>query len=152
MTSSKIEQKGNQPIFTLGYEGRDAEEVLDRLAAERIKLLIDVRYRPQSRKRGLSKNALTQGCDERGISYLHERDLGTPPEILKEHRETGFYDWDAYLSFLRSKEETLESVSEMAASSRACLLCYEADASECHRRFVAEEIKNRTGISVIHLD
>jgi uncharacterized protein (DUF488 family) len=151
MKLSKIKKNGTKPLFTLGYEGRDAEEVLERLVTEGIELLIDVRYRPQSRKKGLSKNALIKECTKRGISYIHERDLGTPPEILKEHRETGFYDWDAYLEFLKSKENTLDTVSAMAAASKACLLCYEADAGECHRRFVAEEFTNRTGAEVIHL-
>ena len=43
-----------------------------------VKLLVDVRAVASSRRPGFSKNQLAAGLDERGISYLHLRGLGTP--------------------------------------------------------------------------
>ena len=69
-------------LFTLGYEGQTADEVFHRLEAAGVRILMDVRYRPQSRKSGLSKSNLAQTCAERGMIYVHDRDLGTPPEMM----------------------------------------------------------------------
>ena len=43
--------------------------------------LIDVRYRPQSRRAGMSKTRLGELLGDHGIAYEHRRALGTPPDI-----------------------------------------------------------------------
>lgn len=140
-----------EAILTLGYEGRSAEEVVSSLKQAGVEMLLDVRYRPASRKAGLSKTPLSEALAERGIGYHHNRALGTPPEILKKERETGEYDWEAYQAFLDEQDEALEEAAEIIRESRTCLLCYEADAQECHRRFVADKLSALTGSDVKHL-
>ena len=54
--------------------------MLDELENAGVKLLVDVRAVTSSRRLGFSKNQLAAGLDERGISYLHLRALGTPKE------------------------------------------------------------------------
>ncbi|ORA01321.1 DUF488 domain-containing protein, partial [Mycobacterium arosiense] len=54
--------------------------VLDELQQAGVKLLVDVRAIASSRRPGFSKTQLAAGLDERGISYLHLRGLGTPKE------------------------------------------------------------------------
>ena len=34
---------------------------------------------------------------------------------------------------------------------RVCLLCFEADASKCHRRFVASALASRLGAEIVNL-
>ena len=65
-------------LFTIGYEQTPAKAVLDELEQAGVKLLVDVRAVAASRRPGFSKNQLAAGLDERGISYLHLRGLGTP--------------------------------------------------------------------------
>jgi len=65
-------------LFTIGYEGKTVEELLDQLNASGVKLLIDVRAVAASRRPGFSKTALAGALRERGIDYLHLRPLGTP--------------------------------------------------------------------------
>lgn len=139
------------PVHTIGYEGRSAEEVFEILEANDVEALLDVRIYPNSRKPGLSKSALAEACEARGMTYLHDKKLGTPKELMEKEKETGEYDWDAYVEFLDQQDESLSAASELAGSERTCLLCYEADASECHRRFVADRISDRTGTEVVHL-
>ena len=67
-------------LFTIGYEQTPAKSVLDELEAAGVKLLVDVRAVASSRRPGFSKNQLAAGLDERGISYLHLRGLGTPKD------------------------------------------------------------------------
>lgn len=138
-------------IYTIGYEGKSVEEVMEQLTEAGIELLVDVRWRPNSRKRGLSKTPLSQQCDEHGIAYLHDRQLGTPPEILDEYKQTGFYDWDAYEDFLDEQVESLSALTEQAGAKRACLLCYEADAGECHRRFVADRVATALEVDIVNI-
>lgn len=65
----------------------------------------DVRWRPLSRRRGLSKTALSDALDLVGISYHHDRRLGTPPELLRQLRTEGAYDWEAYADHLDGQHE-----------------------------------------------
>lgn len=143
--------KSASAIFTIGYEGRSPDDLFRSLVAAGVTMLIDSRWRPQSRKAGFSKSALQRECARRGIEYRHERDLGTPPEIMRHFRETGDYDWDAYQEFLRTKATTVDSVAGVARRASICLLCYELDAAQCHRRFVAQELASRLKGTVRHL-
>lgn len=139
-------------VYTIGYEGRDVDQVLAILEEAGVKLLVDCRIIPCARNRpGLSKNKFSELLFERKINYVHEKDLGTPREIMKTFKDTGFYDWDAYNVFLRSQTPTLYRVSEIAKNERVCFMCFEADASICHRRFVAKEISSLTGQGIINL-
>ena len=141
-------------LFTIGYEGRSASDVLARLKAADVRVLIDVRYRPNSRKPGLAKTGLARACEELGITYVHDRDLGTPPEMLDHVLSGAHYDdrtFAEYRRFLSTKEPSLEAASARVQEGPACLLCFEADASNCHRAVVAEVLAQRTGATVCHL-
>src|ERR1700728_1927940 len=141
-------------LLTIGYEGCTIDDVLAELKAAGVKLLVDVRAVPQSRKPGFSKRQLAAGLDASGIAYVHLQALGTSkpgrdavraghPErmepIFREHMTS--HDAQAALS----------QAKQLARERRACLLCFERDHSTCHRRFVAEMIAAETGQTVIHL-
>ena len=78
-------------LFTIGYEQTPARAVLDELEHAGVKLLVDVRAVAASRRPGFSKNQLAAGLDERGISYLHLRGLGTPKDG-REAARSGKFD------------------------------------------------------------
>src|SRR5437667_1748398 len=78
-------------LFTIGYEQTRAKAVLDELENAGVKLLVDVRAVAASRRPGFSKNQLAAGLDERGISYLHLRGLGTPKDG-REAARSGKFD------------------------------------------------------------
>ena len=67
-------------LFTIGYEQTPPKAVLDELQKAGVKLLVDVRAVVSSRRPGFSKNQLAAALDERGISYIHMKGLGTPKE------------------------------------------------------------------------
>ena len=67
-------------LFTVGYEAATLPDVIGRLRAAGVQLLIDVRAVAASRRPGFSKTALSAGLAETGIDYLHLRALGTPSE------------------------------------------------------------------------
>lgn len=70
-------------LYTVGYEGRSVDDLLETLIAAKVTRLVDVRELPLSRRRGLSKTALGDSLAAVGIEYAHVRPLGNP----KENRE-----------------------------------------------------------------
>ena len=127
-------------IFTIGYQGRSVDQFVGSLVQNSVDTIIDVRLRPNSRKVGFSKTGLAAACSRVGIGYQHDRDLGTPAEILAAFRETGEYDWDGFVTHLDSQPLALNRAIEVASDRVVCLVCYEADPLECHRRFVADRM------------
>src|SRR3954454_10145651 len=65
-------------LATIGYEQTTQPEVIARLKAAGVEVLIDVRAVAASRRAGFSKTLLAASLAEAGIDYLHLRDLGTP--------------------------------------------------------------------------
>lgn len=145
----------HKDIYTLGYEGRDADSVFATLKLAGVMTLLDVRLRPQSRKPGLSKSRLKARCAEDGITYVHDRDLGTPSDMMQRVKSGDGYNeeiHEEYRQYLLSrKTESLESARKLVLSSPTCLMCFEAEAENCHRRVVAEELARLTGLTVHHL-
>jgi len=135
-------------LFTIGYEGATLPDVIGRLQAARVQVLLDVRAIAASRRPGFSKTVLSASLAEAGIDYVHLRALGTPAPgrqaaragrtaemraIFAEHLETP----EAQLAFLHA--------GEIAGSRPTALLCYEADATTCHRAMIAERLRVHLG-------
>nr|WP_295373867.1 DUF488 domain-containing protein [uncultured Sphingosinicella sp.] len=130
-------------LFTIGYEGKTVEELLDQLAEAEVKLLIDVRAVAASRRPGFSKTALAGALRERGIDYLHLRPLGTPKAGREAARKGRIAEMRAiFAGQLETSEAELamEQAKAAAAERPSALLCFEADAGHCHRAVVAERL------------
>jgi uncharacterized protein (DUF488 family) len=142
-------------LFTIGYEQTPAKSVLDELEQAGVKLLVDVRAIASSRRPGFSKNQLAAGLDERGISYLHLRGLGTPKEG-RDAARSGQFDtlhriYAAHLKTSQAREELDELSSLVKKAGPVCILCYERDHSHCHRQWIAEIIEERDGVRINNL-
>ena len=142
-------------LFTIGYEQTPAKAVLDELEQAGVKLLVDVRAVAASRRPGFSKSQLAAGLDERGISYLHLRGLGTPKDG-REAARSGNYNllhkiYAAHLKTAQAKEELDELSALVKKAGPVCLLCYERDHTHCHRQMIAEIIEERDGVAVKNL-
>ena len=142
-------------LFTIGYEQTPAKAVLDELEQAGVKLLVDVRAVASSRRPGFSKSQLAAGLDERGIGYVHLRGLGTPKEGRLAAR-AGQYDilqkiYARHLKTAQAREELDELSSLVTKSGPVCILCYERDHQHCHRRWIAEIIEDRDGVTVDNL-
>ena len=104
---------------------------------------------------GFSKNQLAAGLDERGISYLHLRGLGTPKNGRNAAR-SGKFDalhkiYAAHLKTPQAKEELDELSALVKKSGPVCILCYERDHAHCHRQWIAEIIEDRDGVKIENL-
>ena len=145
----------SKKIFTIGYEQTPAKSVLDELERVGVKLLVDVRAVASSRRPGFSKSQLAAGLDERGISYVHLRGLGTPKEGRLAAR-SGQYEtlkkiYTKHLKTAQAREELDELSALVKKSGPVCILCYERDHQHCHRRWIAEIIEERDGVRIDNL-
>lgn len=142
-------------LFTSGYEGVGLDDFINQLKENNVQILIDIREKPLSRKKGFSKKPLTEALSLENINYLHLRDLGSPSELRKKLRKDKDYSYffDKFSSHLSSKKETLTRVLEVIQDSIACLLCYEKNHEECHRKLVVQELiqMNNDELQVKHL-
>jgi uncharacterized protein (DUF488 family) len=139
-------------LFTIGYEQTPAQSVLDELERAGVKLLVDVRAVASSRRPGFSKTQLAAGLDERGISYLHLRGLGTPKDGRIAAR-SGQFDTlhKIYAKHLKTPQarEELDELSALVKKSGP--VCSERDHAHCHRRWIAEIIEDRDSVKIENL-
>jgi uncharacterized protein (DUF488 family) len=142
-------------IWTIGYERLLPAELVAELAAARIERLIDVRYRPQSRRPGMSKTRLGELLADHGIVYESRKTLGTPPDIRWLFK-AGKHEEGAPL-FREHVERTAgheldELAEELDRGPRTALLCLEADPEVCHRRVITDALRaRRPALKVVDL-
>lgn len=141
-------------IATIGYEGASLGAFIAALQAARIDTLIDVREVALSRKKGFSKTQLAETLDAHGIRYVHLRGLGDPKDG-RDAARAGDYArfrkvFGAHMRTARAQEE-LAMAASIVGAARACLMCYEADDTHCHRRIVAAALSAATGLAVTAL-
>ena len=139
-------------IYTIGYEGASIEDFVATLELMKVDLLLDVRELPISRRRGFAKRALSQALAEAGISYRHEKRLGSPKPIrdrLKKDRNYEIFFRD-YGQHLREQSPLVEGLAQELTGTVA-LMCFERDHNECHRKAVADALAALTDTKPTHL-
>jgi len=138
-------------ICTIGYERRSLAEFLELLRGAPVDRLIDTRHRAGSRKKGFAKSALQDALRGIGVRYEHRRELGTPPHLMEVMRTDGAYSLTAYEEFFEERPSLLTDLTEVVASARTVLLCYELDPGVCHRSVLARRVAQEAGLKILHL-
>ena len=155
MTEAKSAAQPTIRVFTIGFAKKNAREFFSALHAAGVRRVVDIRLNNVSQLAGFTKRAdlayfLSAIC---GIAYVHRPDLAPTKEILDAYKKKQI-DWSEYerrfLGLLRERHaESLVSPDEMDG---ACLLCSEPAAKKCHRRLVAEYLREKWGnVEVCHL-
>ena len=142
-------------IWTIGYEKLLPGELVAELSAAGVERVIDVRYRPQSRRPGMSKTRLGERLGDARIAYEHRRGLGTPAD-MRWLFHAGRVDEAAAAYREHVERESPEALAELAAEleagPRTALLCLEADPAGCHRRVITDALGERVaGLEVVDL-
>jgi uncharacterized protein (DUF488 family) len=141
-------------LYSIGYGNLPLETVLERLRANDITYLIDVRARPRSRFRPeFNDNSLRPIARDYGITYVHMGpELGGRPDDPALLTDTGHvnYDATAQTPLFRAGMERLESIR--AQELTAALMCSEGRPELCHRsRLIGVELAKRN-IPILHFD
>ncbi|MFC0134564.1 hypothetical protein CR105_25070 [Massilia eurypsychrophila] len=141
-------------IFTIGFTRTSAEDFLTRLKQSKAQRLVDVRLNNVSQLAGFAKRDdlryfARQLC---GIGYQHEVELAPTAPMLADYR-AGHAAWDSYAtSFLQLMAQRRIEQIDRDELAGACLLCSEDEPHHCHRRLVAEYLRDKWGdVDIVHL-
>lgn len=141
-------------LYTLGYEGFDIGAFVARAKTAGVATIVDVRELPLSRKKGFSKSSFREALAAAGIAYFHVPALGCPRDIRDRYKQDG--DWAAYskafLAYIATQDATLRELVKLSKATAACLVCFEADYTMCHRTYVARAARKLGGLHVMHLN
>jgi uncharacterized protein (DUF488 family) len=131
-------------ICTIGFAGKTAEEFFRLLTQAGVRKVIDVRENRGGQLSGYAKYPDISFFLERvaGIAYTHQPSLAPSPEIRKKYRAGK--DWPIYeASFLELMRERgiPETLPADDFKGVVALLCSEALPEKCHRRLVADLLR-----------
>lgn len=142
---------------TIGYEGTSVETYINKLIQNDIRVLVDVRKNPISRKYGFSKSTLSSLLERLGIEYVHIPALGIESSERQELNSQRDYDllFDRYeKDVLIREKEALQSLYQLFHDKkRIAITCFEKDHCQCHRSRVAnciQQLSDNT-IDILHL-
>ena len=141
---ARPKKRRKQAFFTIGYEGQSVESYLNRLLDNDIRLLVDVRKNPISRKYGFSKGALSSLCESFGIAYLHIPTLGIPGELRRnldtqDDYEQLFKHYEQEV--LPQNTESIQQLTRLVTEyKRIAITCFERAHVQCHRDRVAKAV------------
>jgi hypothetical protein len=127
-----LNERRKSMLKTIGYQQfRTNRDLMERLKAEGITHLVDVRSKPWSRKKGFGKKDLMEAARAAGIAYTWRGDtLGGLAAIT---------------------ENAIKQLFEFQKTRAACIMCMEADPDKCHRNYEIGARIRRYGVIPNHL-
>jgi uncharacterized protein (DUF488 family) len=141
-------------LFTIGFTKKSAESFFTALKRSHVRRLVDVRLNNVSQLAGFTKkNDLRYFTREIcGIEYLHLPQLAPIQEMLDEYKKRKGAWSDYERKFLDLMVERRVEQTDKALLDGACLLCSEERPAYCHRRLVAEYLRDKwTDLEIVHL-
>ena len=130
---------------TIGYEGLSIDAYLTKLIVNDVRMLIDVRKNPFSRKYGFSKTVLSKLLSDCSIKYKHLPELGI--ESIDRQSLNRQSDYDAlFKKYERTVlEQQIEKVKELEVDfhchHRIAITCFEESHNQCHRGRIADKLR-----------
>lgn len=154
LTSIRRPRKAPPAVYTAGYEGKSVDAFFNDLLKQGIKVVIDVRANPISRKYGFSGLRFSEFCKKLGLEYRHVPSLGIPSSA-----RAGLNGFASYQRLLNRYDQTMlpersievEDVGRLMRRQPSVLVCVEKDVHCCHRSRLAEAVARATGLEVVHL-
>jgi len=142
-------------LFTIGFTKKSAETFFTRLQNAGVKRLIDVRLNNVSQLAGFTKKDDLRYFTKVicNIDYVHLPDLAPTQDILDGYKKHKGH-WELYetqfLDLMRARR--IEDKTPRELLINGCLLCSEEKPHNCHRRLVAEYLKEKWGnVEIEHI-
>jgi uncharacterized protein (DUF488 family) len=147
-------KEASPAVYTVGYEGRSVDAFFNHLLQEGIRVVVDVRANPVSRKYGFSGLRLGEFCKRLRLEYRHVPSLGIPS--TERARLNGFASYQRLLNryeqaMLPKRLAEVKEVGSLMRRQPAVLVCVEKDVRCCHRSRLADSVAKATGLEVVHL-
>ena len=141
-------------IFTIGFTQKSAEDFFTRLKRSGARTLVDVRLNNVSQLAGFAKKDdlryFTKSLCNMG--YRHVSSLAPTKDMLDDYKKNGG-EWDAYAKrFLDLMAKRRIEEMDRLELDGGCLLCSEDKPHHCHRRLVAEYLRDKwSDVEIEHL-
>jgi uncharacterized protein (DUF488 family) len=143
-------------MWTIGHSTRAIDEFISLLEQNEIKLLVDVRAWPGSKRYPqFNKDALAESLNAHGIRYEHLPELGGKRKSKPDSRNTAWRNasFRGYAEYMEAEQfqKGIERLLDIAAKvGPTAMMCAEAVWWRCHRSLVADYLKAR-GVEVLHV-
>lgn len=142
-------------LYTIGFTGKPAESFFDLLNKSEINKIIDTRINNVSQLSGFAKGADLKFFANKigGMLYEHNIDLAPTKDLLANYRDKKI-TWSQYeIEYLNLLDiRKIGKKIEIEKLHKNCLLCSEHTPEKCHRRLLAEYLKQiNTDVEIIHL-
>ena len=142
-------------LYTIGFTGKSAEKFFALLRNNGVNKIVDTRINNVSQLAGFAKGSdLKFFAREIGhIDYEHNTDFAPTKELLSGYRDKKI-TWEQYeveyLNLLDMRKIAQKTNIDLLHEN--CLLCSEHTPEKCHRRLLAEYLKQvKNDIAIIHL-
>ena len=143
-------------LFTIGFTKKSAEKFFELLKSNGVKQLVDIRISNNSQLAGFAKGKdlayfVKQIC---GINYQHVLDFAPTKELLDRwHKQT--VTWEEYIDEYTTMLKARDIIKKYGVKQfdGACFLCSEETADICHRRLLAEYMRDHSAeeVRIVHL-
>lgn len=142
-------------IWTIGHSNKSFEEFVQTLKSFDIRMLVDIRRFPGSRKYPhFNKSSLEGGLKKEGISYIHLESLGGRRRPRPDSRNDRWTNeaFRGYADYMETEEfkNAIGQLKSVALAERSAIMCSEVLWWQCHRSLVSDQLKSEEW-TVIHI-
>lgn len=132
-------------LYSIGHSNHPLEVFLGLLAAHEIRIVVDVRAFPTSRRwPHFDQRALREALAEHGVRYEWIAALGGRRKGRADspHRAWTVPAFRHYADHTETTEfaDGLAALLALAAETRTAVMCAEARYTQCHRRLIADRL------------
>ncbi len=138
--------------YTVGYQGVDVDTVAAAARRAGVTTIVDTRRHPTSRRPAFRRAALQSRLEAHGIRYVSQPILGVPKKVRPLARSRPWLFQAAYRGVLSREPGVVQDVIRLATEETIALLCFEAEARECHRSLLADAISAAAPVTFVSLD
>lgn len=130
-------------VYTVGHSSREFQELLEILRAYNVKVLVDVRRFPKSRRVPWTESSrLKELLEREGVSYVW---LGN---LLGGYRSGGYKRYMETEDYRRGLEKLVDVIED--SRGPVAIMCRERLWFKCHRRFISDSL-TQLGYKVVHI-
>ncbi|MDX1390334.1 MAG: DUF488 domain-containing protein, partial [Acidobacteriota bacterium] len=132
-------------VRTIGHSTRKLEDLIEMLEAHGVKLVVDVRTVPRSRRNPqFNKDSLPEHLRRSGIDYRHEPRLGGLRKPDKDSINSAWQNasFRGYADYMQTDEfaTALADLIELARRQPLAVMCAESVPWRCHRSLIADAL------------
>lgn len=142
-------------IYTIGHSTRSMQEFLELLDAFSVKVLVDVRNYPGSKRYPhFNKEELEHTLKKHHIQYVHIKSLGGRRKPVADSHNSAWRNeaFRGYADYMETNEfhEGIKDLESFATKKTTAYMCSEAVWWSCHRAMISDYLKS-TGWTVLHI-